>query len=396
MNMSVTLQKIGKNQIYYSAPSFNIKNTNVTFASNLRVGRVRNSSLEAIAESLTSICQAVLINQKVTNFSIDGVINMLFQEYDDAPGSGQNAIISLLSNNYYFPNGSAVNSRDDVNITGFITNSNYGTAKINSLPFNDFIIPSVSAGDLGRGNPDNRFSGQFPAMNRSFIQVMSTFDYNSFDAVLDVLKYFNWTLVGNMYQSNTYGYNRQQSVLNYAAQYPTPDFACSVIFGAEGNLLFSDTKKIAQSFCKCVTDKDTINIIVLWMSTSAALPAIFALRKECSAAKKWTFIIADDFQTPTNFADTSELFQYSLLVRNNGPWSYKNFLRDCRANLPASAKPAVDQLLQNYYKIAYKCEIIPPSNQTLTQCLETDYDKRTVPCICTADETETDPYTVSL
>lgn len=394
INILKLSSKIAGNEIYYETPSFNIRNTNVTIASNLRIGAIRNESLEAIAESLTSICQAVLINQKAANVSIDGIINLAFQEYTDWISSGQEAIMSLLSNNFYYSkNGNKVSKRNNFDIAGFLTNSNYGTAKINSLPLNDYGIPSISAGDLGRGNPDNQFSGQFPAMNRSFAQVMSTFDYNSFDAVLDILKYFNWTLVGNLYQANTYGYNRQQSVLDYASKNSVPNFACNIIFGLELSLNNTEAENVLDDFCFCVTDKAIINVIVLWMSTSAALPAITILRRRCSAAKKWTFIITDDFQTPQNILANNEAFQYSLLVRNNGPWSYKDFLKNCKNNLPENVKPTIDVILKNFYKLYYGCELEPPANETLPQCVQ-NFFNRTERCICTLDETEEDPYTV--
>ena len=47
-------------------------------------------------------------------------------------------------------------------------------------------------------------------METVFGQIQTTFDYNTFDATLQILKFFNWTLVANLYQSNTYGYKQTE------------------------------------------------------------------------------------------------------------------------------------------------------------------------------------------
>ena len=383
--------------LYYKPPTFDIKNANITLGAVVWVGSLRNdSSINAFSESFAAICQAVIINSKAYPISFDGIINLLIQEFRNVVGSGQSAVSKVLSNNlFYTNNNSKVNTQTNVDLTGLISNANFGTSKINSLATNAFGLPFITAGDLGRGNPDNQFSGSFEAMKTVFGQIQTTFDYNTFDATLQILKFFNWTLVANLYQSNTYGYNRQKSVLDYSSKEYSPKFACNTIFGFSATPDAAVVEMDIKKFCKCVTSKSTINVIVLWMSTTSAYTAIGLLRKFCSAAQKWTFVITDDFQTIANY-DTrfDDLVKYSLFIRNNGPWSVKNFVEQCQALAPPDALSTIRQLFSFYYSSTYNCELYPElANETLKECVNSVYqrDKR---CLCTFDEAENDPYAV--
>lgn len=354
------------------------------------IGRLRNESFRALAESVSTICQAVLINEKSANVSIDGIINLAFKEFYNERASGQDAIINLLENNlYYAENGTKMNEEMNLKLTGYFAISNYGTAKINDLAINNFQLPMISCGDMARINADNQFSGSLPAENSSFAQILNTSEFNAFNVVLNILKYFNWTLVACLYQSNSYGYTRQELVLNYAGKNSSPKFACNTIFGIEGALKPDNV----DLFCNCITQKSTINVLILWMSTEVASLAIHLLKRRCSAAKKWTFIITDDYQSPENYGANANIFKNSLLIRKNGPWDFKSFLQKCQEKAPEAVKQTIRGLLENYYNLAYNCTTEQKSEDFST-CTSNFYS-RTEKCICTLDETEQDPYTVN-
>lgn len=386
------------NQIYYSAPTFNIKNTNITLGGTSRVGRFTNTSLQTIAETITAVCQAILINEKSSNIAIDGIINIAFQDYFEFSSSGQDASMSLVSNNlYYRQNNSKLNQVMNLDIAGLLSDTDFGTAKINSFLSNDLRIPFVCSGDLARNDPNNQFSGSFPAEKYGFAQILTTYKYTALEAVLSVLNHFNWTLVGNLYESNSYGYTRQAKVLDYNSKNDSPIFACNVIFDLR---IESDNptkfKKEIEVYCRCITSKNTINVIILWMSTTTAYSAIKALKNTCSAAKKWTFFITDDFQSPVDYAPDADIFQYSLLIRLNGPWNYQKFLEDCQEKAPANYKPTLVSLVGQYYEVAYNCKFKPALNESLQECIDKKWDRKgdNETCVCSINETFLDPYSV--
>ena len=382
------------NGIYYKNPKFNLKNTNVTFgiARPVYSAEIYNETVQSFAEILTTICQVELINKKRAQVSVDGIINLVFQEFFDPRSSGQQAILNLLSNNLYFTeNDTKVNQFYDINLAGLFSPSTFGTSKINSFVSNYYGIPLVSTGDYARLNPDNRFSGYFAAENATFAQVLNSFEFNSFDAVLQILNNFNWTLVGNLFQANTYGYNRQQSVLDYDAQNSEPIFACGFVYGTT-ELSQKYEKFIIDSFCNCVQSKASINVIILWMTTTTAFSAIKSLRNRCSAANKWTFIISDDIKSFVNYIPDKEIFQNSLLLRSNGPWDFQGFIQDCQEYASPENNKIILSLLEDVYSLAYKCKLNP--EEDIPTCPDSIQDRKSV-CACTNKEIIYDSYAVN-
>lgn len=386
------------NEIYYKAPSFNIKNANITFGAITFSGKVEDISLDDLSTSFMSICQAIFINSKNNPITMNGTINLVIQEFDERISSGQNSALTVLSNNlYYTANGTKVNSQTNIDLAGLYSSLNFGTAKINSLASNDFGLPFVSSGDLGRESPDNQFSGSIEATRVTFAQIKTTSRFDTFDAALQVLKHFNWTLVANMYEANTYGYDCQKKVLNYAAEYDSPKFSCNIIFKTVNFIQKSEYSEAVSLFCKCVTEKSSINVIILWMSTSSAVSAISILKKYCQpAAEKWTYFITNDFQSlGYYYSDLDQLVKKSFLLRINPPVSIKGFISKCQQLAPPEVKEKLRSLLSLFYKIFYKCQLYPDSeNDNFVKCASS-IDERNGDCICGFDETDMDPYVVS-
>jgi hypothetical protein len=385
-----------QSDIYYKAPLFDVKNANVTFGvvRPSKLSEFGQSSGERFSETLPSICQAELINKKKAQVSMEGIINLVFQDFIDQRSSGQDAILSLLSNNLFFnENNTRVNQRYAVNLTGLFSVSSFGTARINSLITNNFGLPFVAAGDFGRTSADNQFSGGFPAENTTFAQVINTIEFNSFNAILAILNHFNWTLVANLFQANTFGFNRQQNVLDYSAQNSLPIFTCGFVYGIP-QITENGGTDIIDRFCRCVDLKSTINVIVLWMTTGAAYSAVESLKEKCSSAKKWTFIVADDFQSPVNYSADKSVLNNSLLLRNNGPWDFEAFLQNCQDNSSPETKKLILSLIKDFYLSVFKCQYYVEGEEEISTCSE-NIEKRTSACSCTLNEISEDPYIVS-
>jgi hypothetical protein len=372
--------------IYYSAPKFSVKNTNVTFGVNRQQDQDYKNSLYALGGTLASVCQAQLINQKRANSSIDGIMNLVIQDYASVLNSGQEATMRILENSLYFAsNGSKMNQEMNVDLAGFIGASNFGTAKINSLSSGQFGVPYISAGNSILNDPDNQFSGRFPALNNSFYQILTSLNYSTFNAVIETLLYFNWTLVASIYGANSYGYTRQQQVQEYANFNSFPYFACNFIFSLKSSF------ESIQKACTCVSEKSTINVFVLWMSSTEAIDLIRLARKACSGADKWTFIITYDVRSVAGYTDTDE-FENSLLFRSFGPWGFNSFIHDCIENSTPALTDTLNELFYSYNEIAYRC--VSKASEGLDVCPPNIAD-RSEACLCTFEEFEHDPYIVN-
>lgn len=386
--------------IYYKDPVFDIKNANVTFGAIRRAIVAGGDSPDGIAEALASTCQAILINNKAYPLQINGTINLVFQDYVQEQNSGQRAIMTLLENSLYFvANNTKLNQVMNVDLTGFFGSYNFGTVKINSLSVNGYFIPFVAASELARDSPDNKLLGLFTAEKLSFAQILGTRDYSSFNAVIDTLKYFGWTLVADLYQPNIYGYIRQQNVLDYSADFDSPLFACSSFLGSISDVDGVITGDSVIQFCKCVSEKDKINVIVMWMSTSFASDVIQVIRKYCpSQSKNWTFIISEDIQSPDTYLKYSDdTLKYSLYLRDNGPWNFGEFIKECHDNTTGAVSKRIERLINLFYLEYYNCKVFleeddPNSYQSCDKLSR--FRPYAQECLCEIGFAGKDPYVV--
>ena len=83
-------------------------------------------------------------------------------------------------------------------------------------------VPFINAGDFARSIPDNIYGAAAETSKREVFQIYDTGEYNTFQAAVQVLDYFNWTLVGNLFIANSYGYNRQRLIQEYSNEHATP------------------------------------------------------------------------------------------------------------------------------------------------------------------------------
>ena len=344
--------------LYYLAPKFSIKNANVTFVSPKYV--VAEKSVEnalnyfiTTGQVVAVICQADKINRKAANISFNGIMNIAFQDYKTLNGTIQNAAMSLFSNNLYFANNNSRLNNNGLDITGFFSVSDFGTAKINSMITNQFLIPTIEAGNSASLNPDNDFVGAFAPSNATFFNLLDSFEYDTFSAVIQLLSYFNWTMVGNIFASDSYGYEHQDQVLLYASSNKTPIFACNYIIPSfRQNQTLS--AEVLQTYCDCINYKSTIQLTILWMGTESALPVIEVLRGGCSGADKWTFLITSDYGTPFNPGNVVSPIANTLLFRKSGPGSFDEYVEDCLEHASEQAMESIQDFAKDY--TAYKTQ----------------------------------------
>lgn len=393
------LQGTNSNGLFYEAPSFDIKNSNVTFGGGLfSVTNNPRDPLIKLGETIAAICQADQINQKRTSFSFNGTINLVFQEYDSEQSSGQGAIVGLIEENLQGIDSYKLKRQYRANITGLFGSSDYGTAKVNSLSSNDFGIPFIDAGDLGRDENDNFVSSSSLQKNKTFFQILDTSQYNTFTAVLDLAEYFNWTLLGSVFEANAYGYSRQRDIIYQSYTNSSLIFACNYLFyldNVDGGKISTGVSSLLD-YCKCINQKDTMSITILWMTATNAAVVIQNIRNTCTGTDSWTYIIADDFESssPEVAQYSAQYLKNSLLIRNFGPWDFKSFLTNCLDTATPEAKsvlvPIVDKLVLN----KYSCQVSQREGHKECTIPITDRKISDEPCHCDLSIFDQDPYSV--
>lgn len=201
--------------------------------------------------------------------------------------------------------------------------------------------------------------------------------------------------MGNLFNADTYGFIRQQEVLTYSATSSVPTFTCSYLvqgFELLDESLSNYNQRLIRGYCLCMDEISVAQVTLLWMSTSTAIKVIALIQQLCHSAKKWTFLVTDDVQISLDYTSVSQrVLKNVLLLRNNGPWNLKGFIDECQANASPTALTAIDNLVPEYYRLAYNCEIDP--QEVLEKCPSSLLDRTTV-CKCEGNEIANDPYTV--
>lgn len=381
----------------YKSPVYGMKNPNVTFA---MPGPTKTTSEDELVygNMFAAVCQADKINRGVAGINFQGNINLILQKFTSIDFTGQQATQSLFKNNLYNDSSTeAVYGNNTLPIGGFFSFSGTGSLRINSAISNGFLFPFVFAGTETGQNPDNLFVGRYPSENTTNYQIRDTLVYNSFNAILDVLNYFKWTLVGTIFESNSYGYNMQELVQTYQSQAFYPNFACSVLFSPDISLNTNGTfDSYYREFCGCIGDKDSISVVVLWTTTSSATEMISSIHLACPQSKKWTFIITNDpgFDLNDNYA--TDILKNSLVLRQFGPWDFSGFMDECLDTASPAAKPVLEQLSSELYANTYNCIRYKDVNQPdINLCPESIVNRKNTTCFCTGNEVKDDSYAVN-
>lgn len=390
-----TSETLKYNFVYYQQPEFSIKNTNITFTIPKfdTIGLGKTDAIVQSGKAIAVICQADRVNRGVYDKGFEGTINLAFENFQDGASEGQRTALNLFANNLFFTaNNSKVSSiKDNFGVGGMINLGIYSTSILNSDITNFYGIATISAGDTARTNPTENFIDPFRFQNITFFDILNTQNFDTFSATLELLNYFNWTLVGAVYVSDFYGYSQQAQYLTYSAEKSTPDFACQSLITFSVAEISIDPSSLGD-FCNCINDINTIQVITLWMSTLAATTTIEYLRHNCNSADKWTFIVTNDFLPPNVYEKSIGILNNSLLIRDSGPWNYQQYIDDCETNSSEEAKKVVIPLIDKYYVEAYKCD--PNRDSDLPEC-DTELQNRGEPCKCTFNEFNTDPYAVN-
>jgi hypothetical protein len=387
------------NLIYYSAPSFDLKYSNVTFSAAKIASELTGdpNSVFSVSRSIAAICQADFINSKSAAVSMSGIINIAIQTYFNEDNSGMNAIMNIMENDLFFTaNGTRMKDENVSSVTGFFSLNSFGTTIINSKVANFFEIPTISVGDSAQASVDNSIANPFPAQNYTFYDILYSIDYRDFNAVVDICNFFNWTLVGNLFDADTYGFTRQLEVLTFSDTMSIPIFTCSYLVRSvkfsQQSPGTTNQETAISDYCACINELSLAQVTILWMSTSAAISVISYVKKTCKNADKWTFLVTDDSQSPIAYvSNRQEVLANVLLLRNNGPWNWKGFVEDCQRNASPAAQSAIESLIPTYFRLAYNCIIDDEGD--LEICPDSLMDRASV-CQCNGRELAEDPYAV--
>ena len=375
------------NTIYYQEPLLNVKFMNLTLAGCfpfIKSGPIL-SEVTNQAGIVAAICQADKLNRKqYSEINFNGIINIAAQEYALPDQIGQFASMSLYKNSLYnVTTRQQLPSNNIYNLAGFFGALGSEINKIRAEISSGTAIPFVDPGTIDLFNFNFKTSVKSRSENRTYYQIRDTSIYNSVNVVINIMKAYNWTICGNIYQDNVLGLNAQQEIQTYASKYSSPIFTCNEIVTDEDLSKISNSQFITN-YCTCMNNIRTLTVINLWTDPIAAYSLIADFKKKCSSASKYVFIMTGESKLlPEKFYET-EIFKTALLIRTFGQWNFSAYIDECLATSSPQAVTAVSSVINEVLLNSFNC-YAGSENSTLPLCPEFVFE-RTQPCICSGNE----------
>jgi hypothetical protein len=396
-----TDSQLKQSDVYYKDTVLNLDNINMTLAASLPFNRtIINlfSNGEAELAAAMVICQADRLNQKLyPPIDFSGIINIAIQSYNEQDIDGQYSTVELYKNNLFNSTSNLPLSNYGIdNIAGFIGSTSSGINRINSAVVDGTLIPFLNTGTVDEVDLADKFYIPTTDQKYSFYSIRGTIQYSSLNVVLDLMNAYNWTICGNIYEDNTFGFAAQDLVQLYTANYTSPIFTCNIIFTAADKI----TETFISNVCNCMKNINTLRVLNLWTAATVGYEIIYAMKNgTCPIASEFVFIITGQTnQIPLEFNDKPEYFRTTLVIQPFGPWNVTEYFNDCLNIATPQAKSLVSNLINDNLRKSYKC--VPESEQNgalLPECSKSNFERKDL-CTCTGKEydPELNPYAVPL
>ena len=375
-----------ESDLFYSPPSLNIKDLNITVGISTPLSKTRGSfDYELyVGGVIATICQADLINQKLYppgNFN--GTLNLAIQDYTFKDPLGQAAAMKLMLNDIFnISTGQRLSDNNINNFAGFVGVESTGKNRVNADLNAGFIVPFVSPGTLSQIDPVDDYS-IFPKIeNRTFFNVRETILYSNINVFIQLMNAYNWSIGANLFQNNVLGFDAQQGIQSYIEIKSKPIFTCNSILTLQDYF----SKDFFVQYCDCISKVHDLNVIGIWAAPPVSYEIIRKMNKYCSKSKKFIYIVSGENVELPGGLSTSEEFKGSFIIRSYGPWNFTSYLDSCLEVSTQTAKNAVENLLDDVLKQTYNCyRGVTEETGGLEPC-NVDIYNRDVPCLCTGLE----------
>lgn len=386
------------NTIYYQEPLLNVKFMNLTLAAIFPLIKFSSALSEVIDQTgiVAAICQADKLNRKqYSEINFNGIINIAVQDYELSDPIGQFATMSLFKNSLYnVTTKQQLPSNNIYNLAGFFGALESELNKIKAEISSGTGIPFVDPGTIDLVGSAFKTLLTFRSENKTYYQIRDTEVYDNVNVVINIMKAYNWTICGNIYQGDVVGLTAQQEIQNYASKFSSPIFTCNEILT---DYDLTDDQFITN-FCTCMNNIRTLTVINLWTDPLLAYSLIIKFKKKCSSASKYVFIMTGESKPlPQNVFTETEIFKTTLIIRSFGLQNFSAYVDECLATSSPQASTAVSSLVNDILLNSFNCYTSKDENSTLPLCPDSIYG-RTQPCICSGNEfdTEFNAYSVKI
>ncbi len=367
-----SLSQYEESEIYYSPPIWEINNPSIT------VGTIRpfifreevDVSYSASA-TLTAFCQINLINEGLAGPKIKGHFN--FKVYEDLSTDRQTIqyfTMKLLENSLYnaTTNQPLIAGNNSEKLGVLLHSEAIGNARAGYGVTDFFGIPYLDYGTQGVNGYENDKLRTANFSNTVLYSTRLTQNFTMANAVFELLDFYNWTLVANIFEETTYG----SYMLTIVQSQPnsTKTFVCTKQTAPQRLL---PTSNFIPNFCACIKTYDKVGVIVIWGEFGYANRVAASIKAQCSGFEDIMFVVADDtdilyVQPAGNFS-----LQNALWVNSNSPGRFRTFVNDCLNAVSEENELFILRgLVDSYLQLVKKCYIYEARSEGDFKCASSD------------------------
>lgn len=208
-----------------------------------------------------------------------------------------------------------------------------------------FAIPFLDYGTQGQNGFENSHLKSKRLRNTVLYSLRLTQNFTMANAVFEVLKFYNWSLVASIFEQSEYGSQMLSIVQDVSATFSTT-FVCN----KQTNVFrLSPNNGFIRNYCACVERYDKIGVIIIWGRIDYANRVANAIKTQCSGYDNMFFLVADDSDLlyPEPRVDFS--LQNSLWVNSAGPAKYGEFLKSCLSAIDGQEAQKLVQYISDAY-----------------------------------------------
>lgn len=353
--LTYSRKSLGPGEIYYNSPVYDINNVSITIGTILPlVGKANSLYTYSSGGIMAEFCQINMINQGLTEFTFKGNFNFMLQKYFSSNQSGQWAVMNLLEATLY---NSTTNQPlragpQEAQLGVYVNSEIIGNTRLGYGAISGYGIPFLNFGSDGGDGAQDEIVDPSNISNSVNYDFHETQDYTMFNATMSLIKYYNWSLVGSVYQRSDYGNQMYSLVQEYRAVNFYPAFECNVqLLNAGGG----SNRIILGRFCDCLKNYNKINVIILWADVLTARYIIEELEKTC-ATKDTYFIIGDDADLAFPLTETFGTGKYAFAIKSVGEWNFQQYLKECYKVLPEERQQYFRELYAELMSNQAQCE----------------------------------------
>lgn len=351
-------------ELIYNEPTYPLHNPNFTLGGLFGITSNQTSSSasvdkDGIDRSIAMMCALKQFNEARGPFNVTGTFNGLIYDSGDTLKESEYAAMRLLEYDLKESDTAEAPEEERIQIGAVIADLKstiyFATQPVYSgFPFTFLGVQYLSSGIGSNTTLQPRPVFHARIVPQSFVFSAAASSYMA-QAIVNMLLYFNWSLVTVMYSSDIFGMEGQ-AFLQPIIQENYILTVCSVI----SKRIEAVNESELQAVADCLNQNDS-RVVILWSGIDSSI--IVKICKLLQSKTKYKLIFITPGSEPESYINSASLegLSSSFLFKNINLVPFTDSFKECIEGInPATQEYFDPELFANYWQEKYNCRLDDP------------------------------------